>query len=292
MKPSLEDMQIFLAVVEARSFTAAADKLVRTKSAISQAVTRLEEDLGTRLLYRSTRSLSLTETGTQFYAHCREIRDIYNNALADLKSNNKELSGTLTITAPHALCEPVIVPAIRQLNEQHPQLGVRLLADDAPMNLIDSQVDLAIRVGSLDMQSAKVSKLGILRESLYASRGYIEQQGGIPDDLTELRNWQHIINDWQGTPVKYQLGSKKEIRVIPKIRCNSLHNILQMTTMSLGVARLPDIVAAKLVSEDSLRHLATVASTPVHYMHLFSKRPPPKVQHFTKILRRLMSSYH
>ncbi|WP_226645939.1 LysR family transcriptional regulator [Microbulbifer variabilis] len=292
MKPSLEDMQIFLAVVEARSFTAAADKLVRTKSAISQAVTRLEEDLGTRLLYRSTRSLSLTETGTQFYAHCREIRDIYNNALADLKSSNKELSGMLTITAPHALCEPVIVPAIRQLNEQHPQLGVRLLADDVQMNLIDAQVDLAVRVGNLDMQSAKVSKLGILRESLYASRGYIEQQGGVPEDLTELLKWQHIINDWQGTPVKYQLDSKKEIRVIPKIRCNSLHDILQMTTIGLGIARLPDIIAAKLVREGLLRHLATVASTPVHYMHLFSKRPPPKVQHFTKILRTLMSAYH
>ncbi|GAB2895857.1 LysR family transcriptional regulator [Microbulbifer echini] len=291
MKPNLEDMQVFLAVVEARSFTAAADNLARTKSAISQAVTRLEEDLGTRLLYRSTRALSLTESGTQFYTHCREIRDIYNAALTDLKSTSEKLSGTLTVTAPLALCEPVIVPAIAQLTEQHPQLGVRLLADDAPIDLIESQVDLAIRVGSLDMQSAKVSKLGTLQESLYASSKYIEKQGGLPDELCELRQWEHIANDWQGTPVKYDLGNKNIIRVTPRIRCNSLHDILQMTEVGLGIARLPDMTAKKFIRNGSLEHVVTVASTPIHYMHLFSKSPPVKVQRFTKIIKSLLASY-
>jgi len=285
MKPSLEDMQVFLAVVEARSFTAAADKLARTKSAISQAVTRLEGDLDTRLLYRSTRALSLTEAGTQFSSHCREIRDIYDVALTDLKSTTEKLSGTLTVTAPHALCEPAIVPAIAQLAEQHPQLGVRLLADDAPMDLIASQVDLAIRVGNLDMQSAKVSKLGILRESLYASKAYIDKQGGLPEDLCELRYWQHIANDWQGTPIKYELGNNGKIRVIPKIRCNSLHNILQMTEMGLGIARIPDFTALHSVKKGLLELVIEVSSTPVHYMHLYPKKPPAKVQSFIKIVK-------
>ncbi|WP_444945435.1 LysR family transcriptional regulator [Microbulbifer sp. VTAC004] len=285
MKPNLEDMQVFLAVVEARSFTAAADNLTRTKSAISQAVTRLEGDLGTRLLYRSTRALSLTEAGTQFYTHCREIRDIYNSALADLKSTNEKLSGTLTITAPHALCEPVIVPAIAQFAEQHPQLGIRLLANDAPIDLIESQVDLAIRVGSLDMQSAKVSKLGILRESLYASKTYMDEQGGLPEDLSTLIHWRHIANDWQGIPIKYELGSKRKIRVIPKIRCNSLHDILKMTEMGLGIARIPDITASQSIEKGLLKRVIEVGSTPIHYMHLYPKKPPVKVQRFIKSVK-------
>ncbi|AWF80415.1 hypothetical protein BTJ40_06095 [Microbulbifer sp. A4B17] len=285
MKPSLEDMQVFLAVVEARSFTLAADRLERTKSAVSQAVTRLESDIGTRLLYRSTRSLSLTEAGSEFYAHCREIKDIYNSALAGLRNSSDKLAGSLSVTAPHALCGPVIVPAIIKLAEQHPHLKIRLLANDSPMDLIESQVDLAIRVGNLELQSAKISKLGLLGESLYASPQLIDNQCGVPTDLTELENWPHISNDWQGSPLKYELQSGVQVRATPKIRCNSLHDIVQLTEAGIGVARLPDIIARKKVKNGILCPITSVAAAPIHYMHLFSKRPPAKVQIFVKAVK-------
>ena len=150
-------MQVFLAVVEARTFTAAAERLGRTKSAVSQAVSRLENDTGERLLYRSTRSLSLTEAGTQFYAHCRDIRDTYDKALLAIKAKP---SGTLSVTAPHAICKSVVDPAIAKFIELYPDIGVRLLADDSPVDLIESQVDIAIRVGDLAQKSTKVSKFG------------------------------------------------------------------------------------------------------------------------------------
>ncbi|MFA0813835.1 LysR family transcriptional regulator [Microbulbifer epialgicus] len=290
MKPSLEDMQVFVAVVESRSFTTAADHLARTKSAVSQAVTRLESDLGTRLLYRSTRSLSLTEAGTHFYTHCREIRDIYDTALSDIKRSSEEISGTLTITTPLALCGPVIVPTISKLRALHPQLCVRLLADDSPMDLIESQIDLAIRVGSLDMQSAKVSKLGVLRESLYASPRYIDEKGGIPEDLMELLHWDHIANDWQGIPVLYDLTKDVKLRVMPKIRCNSLHDIIQLTELGAGLARLPDITTTQGVNSGLLEKVMLVASTPIHYMHHYSITPPAKVQKFIQILRDTLNS--
>ncbi|WP_444894637.1 LysR family transcriptional regulator [Microbulbifer sp. TRSA001] len=290
MKPNLEDMQVFLAVVEARSFTLAADRLERTKSAVSQAVTRLESDIGTRLLYRSTRSLSLTEAGSEFYAHCQEIKDIYNSALAGLKNNSDKLAGSLSVTAPHALCESVIVPAIIRLAEQYPQLKIRLLANDSPMDLIESQVDLAIRVGNLELQSAKVAKIGLLGESLYASPQLIEKQSGTPEDLTELQNWTHIANDWQGTPLKYEFKNGVQVKVRPNVRCNSLHDIMQLTEAGLGVAQLPDIAARKRVDNGALCPIAPVAAAPIHYMHLFSKRPPAKVQKFIKAIKTQLKS--
>ncbi|WP_444931891.1 LysR family transcriptional regulator [Microbulbifer sp. SSSA002] len=291
MKPSLEDMQVFLAVVEARSFTLAADRLERTKSAVSQTITRLESDIGTRLLYRSTRSLSLTEAGAEFYAHCREIKDIYNSALASLRHNSDKLAGSLSVTAPHALCEPLIVPAIIKLAEQHPQLKVRLLANDSPMDLIESQVDLAIRVGNLELQSAKVSKLGLLEESLYASPQLIEKQCGIPPDLSELQNWPHIANDWQGTPLKYELGNEVLIRATPKVRCNSLHDIVQLVEAGIGIARLPDIITRKMVGKGTLCPITPIAAAPIHYMHLFSQRPPAKVQTFIKAIKAQLQAF-
>ena len=289
MKPNLEDTQVFVAVVEARSFTRAADNLARTKSAVSQAVTRLEQDLGVQLLYRSARSLSLTEAGRQFYSHCCDIRDSYENALADIKDSGAKPSGLLTITAPHALSDVLIVPVMTELINANPNIEVRLLADDRAVDLIDAQIDLAIRVGPLDLQSAKVSRLGTLHESLYVSPGYIEAKGGLPEDGTHLEHWQHIANDWQGQPVKYTLANGSTLRVKPRIRCNSLHDIIALVLQEQGVARLADIAVAEYVNQGRLVKLESVASTPVHTMHMFSKRPPAKVQSFVKILKRQLS---
>ncbi|MEM8744424.1 MAG: LysR substrate-binding domain-containing protein, partial [Pseudomonadota bacterium] len=251
-----------------------------------QAVTRLEDDLGLRLLYRSTRSLSLTDPGAQFYAHCRDIRSSYDSALADIKTTNGDPRGTLTVTAPHALCAPVIVPSIARLLDVHSNIGVRLLAEDSPMDLIESQIDLAIRVGEPELQSAKVSKLGMLREGLYASPACVSAHGGIPEDLDGLADWPHIANDWQGTPVKYHGANGSAIRVDPRVRCNSLHDILQLAEAGVGVARLPDVTAAKSVAGSGLLRLFEVGTVPVYAMHLFPKRPPTKMRTFIDLVRK------
>lgn len=286
MKPGLEDMQVFLEVVDARSFTAAAERLGRTKSAVSQAVTRLEDDLGLRLLYRSTRSLSLTDTGARFYSHCRDIRSSYDSALSDIKSSDGEPRGTLAVTAPNALCAPVIVPAIAKLLELHDNIGVRLLADDSPMDLIESQIDLAVRVGEPHLQSAKISKLGVLREGLYASPECVAACHGIPENMNAIADWPHVANDWQGTPVRYEGPDGSIIRVHPRIRCNGLHDILQLAEAGAGVARLPDIAAAESVARGKLIRLFEVGTAPVYAMHLFPKRPPRKLRTFVELVRK------
>ncbi len=290
MKPSLEDMQMFLTVVEARTFTAAAHRLGRTKSAVSQAITRLEGDLGARLLYRTTRSLSLTEVGTRFFAHCGDIRTSYEAALNDLKTDSDSPSGTLSITAPHALCLPVIVPAIARLVELHPNINVRLLADDSPVDLVESKIDLAVRVGTPQMQSAKIAKLGTLYESLYASPDYVASRGGMPNNLTDTVEWDHIANDWQGVPVKYQSADGSIIRVNPKIRCNALHDTLRLAEMGAGLAWLPNIAARESIDKKTLVRLFEVGASPVHYMHLFSHNPPLKVQTFVQLIRKQLQS--
>jgi len=291
MKPSLEDMQVFLEVVEARTFTAAAERLGRTKSAVSQAVTRLEDDLGTRLLYRSTRSLSLTDTGTRFLAHCCEIRSSYNTALADIKTAEADPSGTLSLTAPNALCGPIVVPSISRFVELYPNISVRLRADDSPMDLVESQIDLAIRVGEPAVQSAKISKLGMLHEGLYASPDCIAAHGGSPNDLTAIADWAHIANDWQGVPVRYHTADGEIVRVTPRVRCNSFNEILRLAEIGTGVARLPDIVTSESVHRGTLVRLFEVGAAPIYSMHLFAKRPPAKVRIFVQLIRETLKSH-
>ena len=285
MRPSLEDMQVFLEVVEKRTFTAAAEQLGRTKSAVSQAITRLEDDIGTRLLHRSTRSLSLTDAGTRFLGHCRDIRDSYDLALDELVTAEADTLGTLAITAPKALCGPVIVPAIERFVHIYPQIAVRLRADDTQIDLIEAQIDLAVRVGDPKIQSAKISKLGMLHECLYASPGYIAALGGLPSDLGELSHWNHIASDWQGTPVTYRTLDGLTMRATPRIRCNSLHEILQLAEIGCGIARLPDVTASESVHKGALVKLVELGSAPIFSMHLYEKRAPSKVSKFVLLLK-------
>lgn len=285
MTPNLPDMLVFLDVVEARSFTAAAARLGRTKSAVSQAVGRLEQDVGARLLHRSTRSLSLTEAGTRLLARCREIRQTYEEAVADFATDRDDPTGLLTVTAPHPLCAPVLVPTVDRFLRDHGSMRVRLIAEDTPMNLIEAGVDLAVRVGEPRQQSARIARLGTMGESLYASRGYVAARGGPPDDLRDLAAWDHIANEWQGSPITYGLVAGPLLRVEPRLRSNAFPALLDLTAAGLGVARLPDAAARDRVRAGTLVALAAIGRSPIYALHHFDRHPPPKVRRFVALLR-------
>ena len=184
----------------------------------------------------------------------------------------------------------MIVPLIGRFVELYPDVGVRLQANDSPMDLIETQIDLAVRVGEPDIQSAKVSKLGVLYESLYASPDFVAARGGPPADLTGITGWDHIANEWQGVPLKYRTADGAAVRIAPRIRCNSLHDILRLAQMGAGVARLPDTAAADSVRNGTLQRLFEVGSAPVHSMHLFERRPPAKVRIFIQMVREKLRS--
>ncbi|MEP3276288.1 MAG: LysR family transcriptional regulator [Stappiaceae bacterium] len=290
MKPNPTDMLMFLEVVDARSFTAAAERLGRTKSALSQAVARLEEDVGSRLLHRSTRSLALTETGAAMLGHCRDIRQVYKAVQTDLNAVDKKPAGTLTMTAPHALCTSVLSPAVADFAAQHPDMSFRLVADDAPVDLIERQVDLAVRVGTPGQQTARLSKIGTLSEGLYASHALIETKDMPPANIEALENWDHIANEWQGTPITYSDPMGPSLRVTPRFRCNTVQDVLRLTMEGAGVARLPDIMIPDQGSDGKLTCLFPLDSTPIYVVHQFANRPPPKVTHFIKFLRKNLRS--
>ncbi len=289
MTPNLNDMMVFLAVVDTQSFTEAARRLGRTRSAVSQSVSRLESDISTRLLYRNTRSLNLTEAGARFAAHCREIRRTHDSAISEIRESSDRPSGQITVTAPHALCNALLVPAMKSFLAENTNMRVRLFADDAHIDLIEASVDLAVRAGTAASQSARISKLGSLNVSLYASRAYLDSRGGIPDDPAALAQWDHIVNDWQGSPIRYRLHDGTEFSVLPRVRCNAFPSIIEATRQSLGVARLADLAVRASHMADELVAIMPLTETPVYTMHQFESRPPQKVKLFIDALRQHLS---
>lgn len=292
MKANFNDMAALAEVVEAGSFTAAAEWLGRGKSALSQSITRLESDLGVRLIQRTTRRLSLTEAGQRFYRHCQHIREIHALALEDAHSEAGALSGRLCITAPHALAPALVRPAVTAFARAHPAVEITLLSDDGQLNLVEHGIDLAVRADMPRDQSLKVTKLGAFRDLLCAHRDLVAQRGGLPGSLADLKTWPHIGNHWQGPQIAYQRRGETAIRIEPRLRCNAFHDVLGFVGEGLGVALLPDIAIREDLRSGEILSLFPrdeIAPVAIYAAHAFDRFPPRRVSAFITCLRQHLS---
>ncbi len=288
MTPNPHDMLLFLEVVETRGFTAAARSTGLTKSAVSQAVRRLEDAVGQQLLFRTTRALSLTDAGARLLFHCRALRKVQQATLEDVAKGGGSLRETLTVTAPHALCGPVLVPALQRFLSDR-KIALHLIAEDAPVNLVERQIDVAIRVGAKGPQSALVSRIGWLTESLYAHRAYVTARGGAPAALSDLSGWAHIANEWQGQPIVYESPNGHMISVAPEIRCNTVLDVMSFVRRGFGVALLPDIAVDAEDDRRQLIRLFPIGKTEILSMHNYGVRPPAKVRDFVAFVRAALN---
>jgi len=170
------DMAAFVKVVEANGFSAAAPQLGLTPSAVSKLVTRLEERLGVRLFNRTTRKLALTEAGERYYPHCQRMLEAARAAAQSLQLAREAPTGELRVSAPVGFANH-LAPALAPLLAQAPQLRLRLLVDDAMIDLIDARIDVAIRVGRLADSSWVARRLCDFEMILCASPEYLERHG-------------------------------------------------------------------------------------------------------------------
>ncbi|WP_370565816.1 LysR family transcriptional regulator [Luteimonas salinilitoris] len=189
MARDLNDTIIFVKVVEQGSFIAAARTLRLPKTTVSRKVQELETRLGAQLLHRTTRKLGLTEAGNIYYEHCQKIaRD-----LAEAESAVTQLQGGprgwLRLTTPYSLGIERIAPLLGEFHARHPEVRVEMLLSNEPLDLIDREIDVALRIGTLPDSNLVARRLAVLRTQVYASPSYIERHGEPlhPDDLLHHR---------------------------------------------------------------------------------------------------------
>ncbi|MGB5166563.1 MAG: LysR family transcriptional regulator, partial [Woeseiaceae bacterium] len=154
-----EDIQAFVAVVEAGTFTAAADRLDTAKSAVSRRVSALEERLGVQLLRRTTRVLNLTETGRAFYEHAKRILSDLEEAEAAVQQEHGELRGTLRVALPLSFGVRHMCGPIATFGKLHPQVQFDLDLNDRRVDLIEENMDVALRIGRLSDSSLIARRL-------------------------------------------------------------------------------------------------------------------------------------
>jgi DNA-binding transcriptional LysR family regulator len=249
----LKPLAVFAETVAAGSMSAAARRLGMSPSAVSQTIRALELQGGVTLLHRSTRKLALTEAGERYYPHCKRMLEAARAAAESLQQARDAPSGELRVSAPVGFATH-IAPALAPLLAEAPQLRLRLLVDDAMIDLIDARIDVAIRVGRLAGSSWVARRLCDFDMILCASPGYLARHG-VPATLQELSTHQWLARvdtprDGLVAPgpaaqailmpldLRSADGQRQRIQIDARIVSNNQVSLQQMCEHGLGIARL------------------------------------------------------
>lgn len=240
----------FVCVVETESFTAAAKRLEVSVAHISRQVNQLEDRLGAKLLYRTTRKLRLTEVGEVYYQHARKILDDMQAAERAVMEMEGKPTGKLRITAPVYYGEYFLAPLVNDFLLQYPQLDLELKLTNETVDLVKDGYDLAIRLGTLDSSSLMCRKLARRTQYLCASPAYLATHG-TPQTLADLANHRCLggsLDHWRFL----ENGKLRNWRVGSAWSCNSGLALKDAALKGLGIVQLPDYYVQEALAQGSL----------------------------------------
>lgn len=245
-----EGVSEFVAVVETGSFTAASRQLGISTAQVSRQVSALEGRLATKLFYRTTRKVSVTEAGQIYYQHCRPVLDGLEDAERALTNLQSTPRGKLRITAPTTYGESKIAPLLNDFIALYPELEVQYQLTNQKVDLIEGGFDLAIRLGKLDDSSMMAKQLASRRLYVCASSVYLSVHGE-PHSLSELAHH----NCLQGTLGYWRFqenGQERNIKISGNISCNSGQALLDAALKGLGIVQLPDYYVEQHIEQGKL----------------------------------------
>lgn len=235
----LPRMAIFARVVELGAFSKAARELGLTASSVSQHIRALEGFLGATLLHRTTRKLSLTEAGSLFYQNCARVVTEAREAQQNIATLNNEPVGELRIAASSFMAANYLVPALEDFIKSNPKINVSLDVSDHNIDLVESRIDLALRVGS----TAKYGDIHLTRLNavLCAAPAYLETHQAIqtPADLHQHDFLLFTPHGEQScVDLKNQSGDSVRVRLQPRVSANHARALHRLALQGHGIARL------------------------------------------------------
>ena len=246
----LECDRMFIAIIETGSFVGAADQLKTSSGQASKLVSRLESDLGVRLLNRTTRSVSPTEAGSAYYHRLRPLIDELEALDLDIRNISQSPRGRLRITAPLTFGIVELAPALTQFAARFPDIELDVNFSDRIAHVIDEGFDMAIRVGRPGDSSLVMRKLCVVRLVVVAAPEYLERHGK-PDAPEDLAHHNCIIDtnfaDPGKWPFKSKTGQTEGKRVEGRIRFSNAEACLAAAEAGLGLACIPGFVAGDAI---------------------------------------------
>lgn len=262
----LEDLEAFVAVVEAGSFTQAAGRLDIAKSAVSRRVSALEERLGVELLRRTTRRLNLTETGQSFYERSARILADLDEAESAAAQSHGELRGKLRVALPLSFGVRHMSGPIAEFSRRHPRVTFDLDLNDRRIDLLEEGADLALRIGHLKDSSLIARRLFDARTVVVASPAYIEEHGR-PDAPADLATHGCLVYSNLAEPNRWACrdasGRTIEFGVNAVMSASSGDFVCEQAIEGRGIAMQPTFIAGDSVARGELVPLLTDYEWPV-----------------------------
>lgn len=247
--------RMFIAVMEAGSFVGAAERLGTSSGQASKLISRLEAELGVRLLNRTTRAVSPTEAGQAYYDRLRPLLEEFDTLDLAIRNTSQAPRGRLRLTAPLTFGTLELAPALNDFAVHYPDIELDVSFSDRVANLVDEGFDMAVRVGRPGDSSLIIRKLCEVRIVVIASAAYLERHGApdLPEDLVS----HHCIidtnfrdpNRW---PFRDAAGGEATVPVSGRIRYSNAEACLRAAEAGLGVACVPAFVAGEAIRSGTL----------------------------------------
>lgn len=254
----LTAMKAFASVVEAGSFVRGAERLGASTSSTSRLIADLETHLGARLLNRTTRKLSLTETGQAYYERCVQLLADLDEAESAAGASAALPSGRLKLTCPYNLLAQPLGPALAEFSRRHPQVSFDVSVADRVVDLVDEGFDLAVRIGAPGGERLVARRLGATQLLTCAAPAYLARRG-VPQRPDDLAAHSALTYAYVASPFQWRLfdadGNPQEVRIGGPLHANSGELLVAAAVAGMGIVFEPDFVVAPFLERGDLQRV-------------------------------------
>ena len=292
-------MQVFVSVIETGSFTKAAQALHLHRPAVSKTIQLLEQQLGGRLLNRTTRQVNLTPEGEAFYERCKSLLADVSETMSSLGNRPARLVGKLRVDMPVSLAKLLIIPSLMDFQSLYPGIELTIGASDKPIDMLSEGVDCVVRMGELEDSSLIASSIGYLPMVTCAAPSYIERYG-TPQSLADLGT-HRAVNYFSGNnprPIEWVFNVDRQVKAMrleSGIRVNDTEAFVASALAGFGLLQGLEISVRSHLQEGSLVQVLGDIAVPakrVSILYPHREHLPPKVDAFIEWLKALMATHH
>ena len=284
---TIAGMRLFTEVVEGGSFSAAARQLGMAPSSVARGIGALEDELGVRLLNRTTRKLSLTEAGRLFHERARRILVEVDDARLSVTQLEAAPRGTLRLSVPVVFGRLHVAPALPEVLAQYPEVRIELGMTDALVDLVEEGIDVAVRIGELRDSSLIARRLAPTRRVLCASPAYFARRG-VPQGPDDLRGHDCVSYRFFGQRGVWRLrrdGAVHEIEIAGRLEADNADALHVAALGGMGLAILPIFMVGPDIRRGALRTVLddyqvspTALDTNIYAVFPYARHLSPKIR--------------
>ena len=292
----LRAMQIFTAVAEAGSLSAASREMGVPLTTVSRRLAELEKHVGTPLMVRTTRQLALTDAGRDYLETCGSLLSELEAAEARLAGKEDTPSGELVLTAPVVFGRLHVLPVVLEYLRRYPGVSVKMMLADRVIDLVDESVDVGVRIGALPDSTMVARQAGTVRYVVCASPAYLQARGK-PTTPRDLNKHDCIVFSGLETGGRWAFSGPKgsqRMRIHSRLSVNTAEAAVDAAIAGIGLARVLSYQVKNAVAEGKLRLVLEDfegAGIPVNVLHRQGRLPQAKVKCFVTLACELLPAH-